>query len=321
MKIFGLEQTREFAEHLASQLGVSLAVHEERDFEDGEFKIRSLEPVRGEHVVVCQSLAADARASSADKLVRLLVACGGLRDAGAAQVTALVPYLAYWRKDRRSQPRDPVTTAYVAKLLEAVGIDAVVTLDVHNIATFENAFRCRKEHLEGAAAFAAHFAAVGAAAARIVVLSPDAGGQQRARAFAAHLSARLGRAVEHALMEKQRAGGRVAGELFAGDVRDALVVIYDDMIGTGGTTVRAAHAARARGAGTVHVAATHALLVGNATAAINDSGIASVVVMDTVADARERCAALRCAWHVLDSAAVFAAAREQWAIPARQPPM
>lgn len=315
MKLFGLGQSRAFAERLAQRIGIPLATHEERDFEDGEFKIRSLESVRGEQAVVCQSLAGDARASSADKLLRLLVACGALRDAGAAQITALVPYLAYWRKDRRSQPRDPVTTAYVARLVEAVGVDAVVTLDAHNIATFENAFRCRKEHLEGAAAFAAHFAPLVAAASRIVVLSPDAGGQQRARVFAAQLAARVGRSVEQAMMEKHRSGGHVSGELFAGDVRDALVVIYDDMISTGGTVARAAQAAWARGAGGVHVAATHGVLVGGAAAALNDAGIASLALMDTVEDVRSRCAALRCPWEVLDCAAVFAAGREQWVAP------
>lgn len=313
MKLFGLASTRGFAERLAREIGTPLTKHEEREFEDGEFKVRSLEGVRDEHVVVCQSLAADARASSADKLLRLLVACGALRDAGARRVTALVPYLAYWRKDRRSQPRDPVTTAYIAKLMEAVGIDVVVAMDAHGVATFENAFRCRKEHVEGAAAFAAHFAPIVAAAPHIVVLSPDAGGQPRARGFAAQLSARIGRPVEQAVMEKHRSGGQVSGELFAGEVRDALVVIYDDMISTGGTVARAARAAETRGARAVHVAATHGLLVGGAAAMLDDAGLASLVLMDTVEDVRERCAALTCTWQVLDAAAVFADAREQWA--------
>jgi ribose-phosphate pyrophosphokinase len=315
MKLFGLGQTRAFAERLAVNIGVPLAAHEERDFEDGEFKVRSLESVRGEHAVVCLSLAGDSHASSADKLLRLLVACGGLRDAGAAKITALVPYLAYWRKDRRSQPRDPVTTSYVARLFEAVGVDAVVTMDAHSIATFENAFRCRKEHLEGAAAFATHFAPLAAAAARTVVLSPDAGGQQRARVFATQLAARVGRPVAHASMEKHRGSGQISGEIFAGDVRDALVVIYDDMISTGGTVARAARAAHAHGARTIHAAATHGLLVGSAAEALGAAGIASIALMDTIDDVRARCAALRCAWQVLDSAAVFAAGREQWAAP------
>ena len=102
MKLFGLNQTRAFAQRLAGQLGTALGAHEERDFEDGEFKIRPLESVRGENVFVCQSLAANGHASANDKLMRLLVFCGALKDAAAAEVTAIVPYPAYWRKDRRT---------------------------------------------------------------------------------------------------------------------------------------------------------------------------------------------------------------------------
>jgi ribose-phosphate pyrophosphokinase len=312
VRIFGLNETGNFARRLAQHLDVRLASHEERDFPDGEFKIRALDAVGGEHAVVCQSLAADGRLSCADKLVRLLVFCGSLEDAGAREVTALVPYLAYWRKDRRTQPRDPVTTSYLARLIEAVGIDTVVTIDAHNIATFENAFRCRKEHLQAAAAFAEHFAPVVAAASRIVVLSPDAGGEQRARVFAGLLATRAERAVELAFVEKHRSGSKVSGELFAGDVRDALVVIYDDMISTGGTVARAAKAAAARGARVVHCAATHGLFSGDAIATLNAASLASVVVMDTVDDVAARCAGLTCEWRALDSAAVFARALSEW---------
>jgi ribose-phosphate pyrophosphokinase len=312
MRLFGLNQTNRFAGRLAQHLDVSLAPHEEREFADGEFKIRPLDSVRGEHVVVCQSLAADRRMSSADKLVRLLVFCGALKDAAARHLTVLVPYLAYWRKDRRTQPRDPVTTSYVARLIEAVGIDTVVTIDAHNIATFENAFRCRKDHLEGAAAFADHFAPLATAASRIVVLSPDAGGEHRARVFAGLLATRTERAVELAFVEKHRSLGKVSGELFAGDVRDALVIIYDDMISTGGTVARAAKAAAARGAGAVHCAATHGLFSGDAVATLNAASLASLAIMDTVDDVVERCAGLCGEWHVLDSTAVFARALTEW---------
>jgi ribose-phosphate pyrophosphokinase len=311
MKLFGLSQTRDFAQRLAHHLGVPLAPHEEREFEDGEFKIRPLESVRGERVLVCQSLAADRHMSSADKLLRLLVFCGALKDAAAEHVTAVVPYLAYWRKDQRTQPRDPVTTAYVARLVEAIGVDAVATMDAHSIATFENAFRCSKQHLQATEPFAAHFSPRLKDAGRVVVLSPDAGGMRRARTFAAALAERMARPVELAFMEKQRSGGRVSGELFAGDVRDAVVVIYDDMISTGGTVVRAARAATARGARSVHCAATHGLFSGDALAALDAAPLASVAVTDTVADAAGRCAALRCEHAVLDSAAVFAQALAQ----------
>jgi ribose-phosphate pyrophosphokinase len=313
MKVFGLTETGAFALRFAQHLDAAVAAHEEREFPDGEFKIRALEGVRGADVVVCQSLAADARKSSADKLVRLLVFCGSLKDAHAREVTALVPYLAYWRKDRRTQARDPITTSYIARALEAVGVDAVVTIDAHSQATFENAFRCRKEHVEGAPSFAEHFAPAARAAARVVVLSPDAGGASRARAFAAALGERAEREIQLAYMEKHRSRGKVSGTLFAGDVRDALVIVYDDMISTGGTVARAATAAAERGATAVHCAATHGLLSGDAVETLNAAPLHSLAVMDTVDDVAVRCAGLRCAVHVLDSAEVFARAFTEWA--------
>jgi ribose-phosphate pyrophosphokinase len=313
MMLFGLSETSQFAHRLARHLGVTLAAHEEREFPDGEFKLRSLSDVRGAHAVVCQSLAADASKSCADKLVRLLVFCGSLKDAGARQVTALLPYLAYWRKDRRTQPRDPVTTSYVARAIEAVGVDAVVTIDAHNQATFENAFRCRTDHVAASLEFAAHFAAVAQGAERIVVLSPDAGGAARARVFAAELGRRAEREVGLAFMEKHRSGGKVSGTLFAGAVRGALVIIYDDMISTGGTVTRAAAAAAERGAKAVHCAATHALLSAEGVRLLNEAPLESLAVMDTVEDVTARLEGLRCATHVLDSAIVFARLLSAWA--------
>jgi ribose-phosphate pyrophosphokinase len=312
MRLFGLAASSAFAARLADHLHIDLAPHEEREFPDGEFKIRALDGVRDEHAIVCQSLAADAHLSSADKLLRLVVFCGSLKDAAARRVTAVVPYLAYWRKDRRTQVRDPVTTSYVARLMEAVGIDAVVTLDAHDTGTFDNAFRCQKENLEGASAFADHFASAAAAAARVVVLSPDAGGERRARAFAGLLSARMHGTAELAFMEKRRSGGGISGNLFAGDVRDALVIIYDDMISTGGTAARAAIAAAERGAAAVHCAAAHGLLVGDAVASLNAAPLTSLALLDTVPDVAERCMGLRCDWRVLDGAAIVAAALAEW---------
>jgi len=306
MKLFGLGQTKRLAERIARHLGTALAPLEEREFEDGEFKIRPLERVRGEHVVACQSLAADRHMSSADKLFRLLVFCGAVKDAGAERVTAVVPYLAFWRKDRRTQPRDPITTSYVGRLVEAAGVDAVLTVDAHSAATFENAFRCGKEHVELAPAFAEHYAQRLAGTEHIVVLSPDLGGVHRARAFATELAERVERDVGLAFMEKSRSRGRVSGELFAGDVADAAVVIYDDMISTGGTVARAVRAAAVRGARSVHCAATHGLFSGDAVTTLNGVPLTSLAVSDTVEDVAERCRALRCEHVVLECAAAVA---------------
>jgi ribose-phosphate pyrophosphokinase len=312
MKLFGLNDSRAYAERIADRLGVPLASHEERNFEDGEFKIRPLEQVRAKPVIVCQSLEADGARSASDKLCRLLFFVGALKDAGAAHITAVVPYLAFWRKDRRTKPRDPVTTRYVARLLEAVGVDAIASLDVHSPAAFDNAFGVGKEHFTAAPLFAEHFAPVARGAAKLVVLSPDAGGIGRAQTFAALLAERAGRPVGAAFVEKHRSEGRVSGELFAGDVDGATVIVYDDLIATGTTIARAAAACAARGARSIHAAATHAVLTPGAASVLAQARLDSLVVCDSVGDVRRRCEGVRAPLHVLDSTQIFASAIERW---------
>src|SRR5690606_36021041 len=269
MDLFTLETSRPLASKIAAHLQIPLGRHEERDFEDSEFKVRPLEDVRGHAVFVCQSLYADAGQSANDKLCRLLFFIGALKDAGARKVDAVVPYLAYARKDRRTKPRDPVTLRYVAALFEAVGTDGILVMEVHNVAAFDNAFRCVKEHLEAAPLFVEHFIGCIAPVERVVVLSPDAGGVKRAVRFADLFASRWGRPVALAFMEKQRSGGRLSGEAFAGDVEDAVVIIVDDLISSGATLARAARACVARGAREIHAAAAHAVFSERTEAALN----------------------------------------------------
>ena len=156
MKIFALNASRNFGDRVASALNHSLSSHEEREFEDGEHKARPLESVRGEDVYVIQSLHGDPNQSPNDKLCRLLFFLATLRENGAARTTAVVPYLAYARKERQTKARDPVTSRYVAQLFEAMGTDRVVTLEVHNIVAFQNAFRCQTIHLDTRRLFIQH---------------------------------------------------------------------------------------------------------------------------------------------------------------------
>ena len=237
LKLFALHESGAIGASIAAALSLPLAAHEEREFEDGEHKARPLESVRGCDVYVVQSLYADDTRSVNDKLVRLLFFLGAMRDASAARVTAVVPYLCYARKDRRSKPRDPLSSRYVACLLEAVGVDCVVTLDVHNLAAYENAFRIEAVHLEAKKLFAERFAAC-ARESRVAVVSPDVGGVQRADAFAESLSRRIGRSVARAFMEKRRSEGVVSGERLVGDVSGHSVIIVDDLISSGGTIAR-----------------------------------------------------------------------------------
>jgi ribose-phosphate pyrophosphokinase len=280
--VFALAAGRDLGERIAAALGRPLAQHEERDFEDGEHKARPLESVRRRDAYVIQSLHGDGRQSVNDRLCRLLFFCGTLRDLGAASVTVVAPYLCYARKDRRTKSRDPVTSRYVAELIEAMGVDAVVAMDVHNPAAFENAFRCRAEHLEARALLVRHLAAA-AGGEPLAVVAPDAGGVKRADALRTALAEALGAPITSAYAEKARSGGVVTGDLFAGEVRGRVAVIVDDMISTGTTIVRTARRCREAGATGVIAVATHAVFAEGADEALADPALSAVVVTDTVA--------------------------------------
>ena len=279
--LFALEGSRAFAQSVASRLAVPLAPHEERRFEDGEHKARPLQSVRGHDTFVLHSLHGDDTESANDKLCRLLFFCGALRDAGANSVTAIAPYLCYARKDRRTKTNDPITTRYVASLFEAIGINRVITVEIHNVAAFENAFRCQTIHIEFAPLIATHFAHVLRGEA-IVAVSPDAGGAKREESFRQELQRLTGREVGSAYMEKSRSEGIVSGELLAGDVQGKVAIIVDDLISTGGTLIRAARACRAAGAKKVFAAAAHGLFVSGSPDLLVEAAIDSIVVANTV---------------------------------------
>lgn len=289
--IFAPAATAALGAAVAAALGAALSPLEEREFEDGEHKARPLVSVRGRDAYVVQSLHGDARGSVNDKLCRLLFLIATLKDASAERVTAVVPYFAYARKDRRTQPRDPVTMQYVARLLEAMGLDRIVAFEAHNLAAFQNAFRCRAEHLDARVPL---FAALEHRfAADAVVVSPDAGGMKRAEGFRTLLAQRRGLNAELAFLEKHRALGKVSGSLMAGDVRGKTVVIYDDLISTGGTMLRAAQACQAGGAAKIYVAAAHGLFGPGAERLLNEPAIERILVTNSVPSAmHERSAKL-----------------------------
>jgi len=305
--LFALDASRGYGEAVSATLGLPLAAHEERDFEDGEHKARPLVNVRGRDVFVIHSLYGDARASANDKLLRLLFFVGALKDAAAARVTAVVPYLAYARKDRKTKPRDPVTTRYVAAMFEAVGADCVVTMDVHNLAAFQNAFRCRTEHLEAAKLFVAHFVP-SLSTAEAVVVSPDAGGVKRAERLRTLLAVALGRPVGAAFAEKYRSGGVVSGEALVGDVAGKVAIIVDDLISAGNTIARAAQACRNHDAVRVWAAATHGIFAVAANDILAQAPLDNLVVTDTIASGRITDPGLRSRLSTLGTAALFAAA-------------
>lgn len=286
LAIFGLSSSHLFAERVAATLGVPLAEHEERDFEDGEHKTRPLQSVRGKDIYLLQSLHSDDRLSVNDKLVRLLFLVGCLKDAAAGRITVLAPYLAYARKDRKTQPRDPVATRYLAQLLEAMGMERMVTLEVHNLAAFQNAFRCNTEHLVPDSLFAEELLTTLSPNEPMVVLSPDAGGIKRAKRLRRSLSERLGRELPLASMEKARSGGALKIGRLIGDVANSSVVIVDDLISTGSTLLGAAKACKAARARQVVAAAAHGVFSGKTGEVLAARELDRVLVTDSIAPLR-----------------------------------
>jgi ribose-phosphate pyrophosphokinase len=284
LPLFALGSSRTIAEAVARVLGIELAQLEEREFEDGEHKVRPLTPVRGRNVYVLHSLYGEPGQSANDKLCRLLFFINTLKDAGATCVTAVVPYLCYARKDRRTKANDPLTSRYVGTLLEAAGADLVLSLDVHNPAAFENAFRRPTVALTAIPLFVEY--ALELKPSPLCVISPDPGGVKRAELFREALEGASGQPVGKGFVDKHRSSGVVSGTLLVGEVKDATALVIDDLLSTGGTLQRAARAARAAGARRVVALVTHALFMTGAQEALADPAIDRIVITDAVPPSR-----------------------------------
>jgi ribose-phosphate pyrophosphokinase len=282
MLLYSLDAECKLAPAVAAALGRPLARHEERRFDDGECKLRPLTDPRGDDTYVISGLHGGPRDSPHDKLCRLLMFIAALRDHGAQRVTAVLPYLAYARKDQRTKPLDPVGLRYVAQMFEAVGTDQVIALEVHNVAAFQNAFRCPTVHLDAHVAFDAMLDIL-IDSGPLAVASPDPGGVKRALLWREALEARLGRPVHFAMVDKRRSLGVVtSSSLVAGNVADASVLLFDDLIASGETMCRAAAALRGAGACRVLACAAHGLFTGHAPEMFVDTNLDAVVVTDSV---------------------------------------
>lgn len=305
LALFTLSGTTDFAKRVSVRLETPIYAVEERNFEDGEHKIRPLVPVEGTDAYVVHGLHGDDVQTVNDKLCRLLFLINTLKDHGAARVTAVLPYLCYARKDRRTQPFDPVTSRYVAALFEAMGTDRVLAVEVHNVAAFENSFRCPTKHIETADLFAAHFTPM-AKNEELVVVSPDSGGVKRAELFRRALERKLVQPVDNAFVEKHRGGGVVTGGALVGGVEGKTVVIVDDLISTGNTLLRAARACRAAGARHVFAAAAHGLFIGGATDLFASNDFSGIVIANTVPFNNNIGPAAQARLTVLDSTGIVA---------------
>lgn len=300
-----LNSARELGQHVARHLGQALQSHEERDFEDGEHTIRPLTPVRGRHVYVIAGLHGDKGQSVNDRLCRLLFFVAALKDAGATRVNVVAPYLCYARKDRQTKPQDPVTSRYIGQLFEAVGGDCLITMEVHNLAAFQNAFRCNTIHLTPYTAFCKHLVN-SLSDMPVAIVSPDIGGAKRVELFRQELEFLLRRPVSKCIADKQRSMGRISGDLFAGDVSGCTAVILDDLISTGTTMARVAAQCREHGARRVIAAATHGVGGVSALPSLLQPEIDEVLLSNTIPQVSEFTAALGNRLTVIDISDVIA---------------
>ena len=258
------------AEGICSALGVPLGRARVGRFSDGEIQVEIEDNVRGRDVYLIQPICAPTN----DNLMELLILADACKRASAGQVTAVIPYYGYSRQDRKVAPRAPITAKLVADLLTTAGIQRVLTMDLH-AGQIQGFFNIPVDNLYAAptlcAAIAQHVNG-----AETVIVSPDAGGVERARYYAKRLHSGL------AIIDKRRSGPNQAEALhIIGDVRDKDVVIIDDMIDTAGTLGKAAAALKNGGARRILAAATHGVLSGPAISRIMESNLEKIIVTDT----------------------------------------
>jgi ribose-phosphate pyrophosphokinase len=276
-----MQSSKTYALEIADYLDVKLAEHVEKSFVDKELYIRADENVRACDCYIIQSLFSDSKESVNDKFTKLLIFIRSLKDASATRVTAVFPYLAYLRQDRKTESRAPVTTKYLAQILEAVGCDRILAMDVHNLSAFQCAFRIPTDTLEAKNLFVDYVAEqLKTETKEIVVLNPDAGGVGRSDRFAKALCIRLKKDVPVVYLNKIREDGHVKGNRIVGDIKDKLVLAIDDMISSGSTLAKCYEATMAAGGELWGVCVTHGLFVDNAVA--NLAKLNRIIVTDTI---------------------------------------
>ena len=285
LSIFTGNSNRALAEEVCKFVEIPLGRADVTHFSDGEIYVEIGENVRGVNCFVVQPTCSPPNQS----LMELLIMIDALKRASAGSIVAIIPYFGYARQDRKSKPRTPITAKLAANLITAAGADRALAMDLH-AGQIQGFFDIPFDHLFAMPVLIDELRALGYGGDDTVVVSPDAGGVERARAFSKRLGSTL------AIIDKRRAAANVSEVMnIVGDVKGKRAVIVDDIIDTAGTLTNAAKAIMDAGAASVAACASHPVFSGKAVQRITDSPLSHVVVTNTIplSDAGTACGKVR----------------------------
>jgi ribose-phosphate pyrophosphokinase len=274
LKVFSGSAHKDLAGEIAGFLGVSLGQARLKRFPDTEVSFQIDENIRGTDIFVVQPTCANGAASVDQHIMEMLIMIDAFKRSSAARITAVVPYFGYARQDRKDKPRVPISAKLVANVLSAAGTNRVLTMDLHK-AQIQGFFDIPVDHLFAAPVIIDHLARMDHA--NLTMVAPDAGGAERARAYAKRLNAEL------AVIDKRRTDDGTAEVMnVIGDVSGRTCIIQDDIIDTAGTITKAAAALKANGADRIFACAVHGVLSGPAIDRIEKSPIDRLIVTNSI---------------------------------------
>lgn len=272
VKIFSGTSNVELAEKIAAKCGLPLGQAEVLRFKDGEVYIEIKETVRGRDVFVVQPTSEPVN----ENLMELLIFVDALRRASAKTINVIIPYYGYARQDRKSKPREPITSKLVANLLATAGVDRVVTMDLH-ADQIQGFFDIPVDHMQGLPLMTEYFQSKGLYGDRVVVVSPDIGGVKRARKLAEKLDCKI------AIIDKRRPKPNMSEVMnLIGEVEGKIAIFIDDMIDTAGTITNGAEAIMQRGALEAYACCTHGVFSPPAIDRLEASVLKEVIITDSI---------------------------------------
>ncbi|MCI5724786.1 MULTISPECIES: ribose-phosphate diphosphokinase [Fusobacterium] len=272
VKIFAGNSNLELAKRVAEKCGLELGKSEILRFKDGEIYIEIEETVRGRDVFVVQSTSEPVN----ENIMELLIFVDALKRASAKTINVIIPYYGYARQDRKSKPREPITSKLVANLLTTAGVNRVVTMDLH-ADQIQGFFDIPVDHMQALPLMANYFKERGFCGDKVVVVSPDIGGVKRARKLAEKLDCKI------AIIDKRRPKPNMSEVMnLIGEVEGKIAIFIDDMIDTAGTITNGADAILERGAVEAYACCSHAVFSDPAVERLEKSGLKEVIVTDSI---------------------------------------